>query len=104
MFNSQSCCSPEAPKGGALELTPEVTTSDYVCSRMLPASVSGDRDIFDGDAVMARCKYPEQSLSTWYTDDQLRGLHSSLDRIRELQATIVMPGHDPAFAPSTDPR
>ena len=96
----------EVPRGGELELMPGVvaiSTSGHTPGHIsvLAESESGDRVIVAGDAVMTRREYSERSFSHWYTDDQLRGLHSSLDRIQELQPTTVMPGHDRAFTPST---
>ena len=59
----------------------------------------GERVLVAGDTVMTRREYSERSFSHWYTPDQLRGLHSSLDRLQALHPTTVMPGHDRAFSP-----
>ena len=53
-----------------------------------------------GDTVMTRREYSERTFSHWYSDDQLRGLNDSLDRLQSLAPTRVMPGHDRVFAPA----
>ena len=65
---------------------------------------AGDRVVVAGDTVMTRREYSERTFSHWHTNDQLRGLHASLDRIHALRPTTVMPGHDRVFVPGRQPR
>ena len=98
----------EVGRGEELELMPGVaaiSTPGHTPGHIsvLVESESGERVLVAGDTVMTRREYSERTFSHWYTDDQLRGLHSSLDRIHALQPTTVMPGHDRAFAPAGRP-
>ncbi len=94
----------EVGRGDELELMPGVvaiSTPGHTPGHIsvMAETEDGDRVIVAGDTVMTRREYSERSFSHWYTSDQLRGLHSSLDRIHALRPTTVMPGHDRAFAP-----
>ena len=96
----------EVPRGGDLELMPGVaaiSTPGHTPGHIsvLAESDPGRRVLIAGDTVMTRREYSERSFSHWYSEDQLRGLHSSLDRIQGLAPTTVMPGHDRAFTPVT---
>lgn len=99
----------EVPRGAELELMPGVlaiSTPGHTPGHIsvLVETDTGDRVFIAGDTVMTRREYSERTFSHWYTDDQLRGLHSSLDRIHRLMPTMVMPGHDRAFAPESSIR
>ena len=95
----------EVPKGGDLELMPGVvaiSTPGHTPGHIsvLVESESGHRVIVAGDTVMTRREYTERTFSHWYTEDQIKGLHASLDRLQSLQPTRVMPGHDRVFSPA----
>ena len=99
----------EVPRGAELELMPGVlaiSTPGHTPGHIsvLVETDTGDRVFIAGDTVMTRREYSERTFSHWYTDDQLRGLHSSLDRIHRLMPTMVMPGHDRAFVPESSIR
>ena len=94
----------EVGRGEELELMPGVvaiSTPGHTPGHIsvLAEQDDGERVIVAGDTIMTRREYSERTFSHWYTPDQLRGLHSSLDRIKALRPTTVMPGHDRAFAP-----
>ena len=94
----------EVGRGDEMELMPgvaAVSTPGHTPGHIsvIAENEEGERVLVAGDAVMTRREYSERSFSHWYTPDQLRGLHSSLDRIQALRPTTVMPGHDRAFSP-----
>ena len=95
----------EVPRGGELEIMPglvAISTPGHTPGHIsvMAESESGERVIVAGDTVMTRSEYSERTFSHWYSDDQLRGLHISLDRLQSLEPTRVMPGHDRVFAPA----
>jgi N-acyl homoserine lactone hydrolase len=51
-----------------------------------------------GDTAMTRDEYTKRTLSHWYTQEQVKGINESLDRIAEWGPTLVIPGHDEAFS------
>ncbi len=95
----------EVGRGEELELMPgvaAVSTPGHTPGHISVVAEIGDgeRVLVAGDTVMTRREYSERTFSHWYTPDQLRGLHSSLDRLQALRPTTVMPGHDRAFTPT----
>jgi len=95
----------EVGRGEELELMPgvvAVSTPGHTPGHISVVAETGDgeRVLVAGDTVMTRREYSERTFSHWYTPDQLRGLHSSLDRLQALRPTTVMPGHDRAFTPT----
>ncbi len=94
----------EVPRGGEIEIMPGVvalSTPGHTPGHIsvLIQDRAGARTVVAGDAIMTRREYSERSFSHWYTQDQLAGLNTSLDRIRSLQPDRVMPGHDRVFSP-----
>ena len=94
----------EVGRGEEMELMPGVvaiSTPGHTPGHIsvMAENEEGERVLVAGDTVMTKREYSERSFSHWYTPDQLRGLHSSLDRLQALRPTTVMPGHDRAFAP-----
>ena len=70
-----------------------------------PASISalvetesGDVAII-GDVAMTRSEFTDRELSHWYTDEQVAGIYESMDRIADLDPSLIIPGHDQAFRP-----
>lgn len=95
----------EVGRGQELELMPGVvaiSTPGHTPGHIsvMAETDDGRRVLVAGDTIMTRREYSERTFSHWYTADQLRGLHSSLDRLQMLGPTTVLPGHDRAFAPS----
>ena len=95
----------EVGRGDELELMPGVvaiSTPGHTPGHIsvMADTEDGERVIVAGDTVMTRNEYSARTFSHWYTADQLRGLHASLDRLQALGPTTVMPGHDRAFTPS----
>ena len=94
----------EVGRGEEMELMPGVmaiSTPGHTPGHIsvMAENEEGERVLVAGDTVMTRREYSERSFSHWYTPDQLRGLHSSLDRLQALDPNTVMPGHDRAFSP-----
>jgi glyoxylase-like metal-dependent hydrolase (beta-lactamase superfamily II) len=58
-----------------------------------------DRIAIVGDCAMTQEEYETRRLSHWYTDDQIRAINESLDRIVGWGPSVVFPGHDRAFRP-----
>ena len=50
-----------------------------------------------GDVTMIRDEYEQRTFSHWYTDEQVRELNESLDRIMAWEPNWVVPGHDQMF-------
>lgn len=94
----------EVGRGEELELMPGVvaiSTPGHTPGHIsvMAENEEGERVIVAGDTVMTRREYSERTFSHWYTSGQVRDLNSSLDRLRSLRPSTVMPGHDRAFAP-----
>ncbi len=94
----------EVGRGQELELMPGVvaiSTPGHTPGHIsvMAENEQGERVMVAGDTVMTRREYSDRTFSHWYTDDQLKGLHSSLDRLQAHRPTTVMPGHDRAFMP-----
>ncbi|TCJ15624.1 MBL fold metallo-hydrolase [Rubrobacter taiwanensis] len=96
----------EVPAGGELELCSGVTA--VATPGHTPGHISllvdggEERTVVAGDAVMTRTEYLERRFSHWYTEEQLKQLNASLDRLYAWEPGLVLPGHDRAFRPESD--
>ena len=97
----------EVPLGGELQLCAgvrAVSTPGHTPGHIsVVADTATERIVITGDAAMTRSEYMGRAFSHWYTDDQLRELNASVDRMAAFSPTLVMPGHDRAFAPGPVP-
>lgn len=52
-----------------------------------------------GDVAMTEDEFRTRELSHWYTDEQVELIYASMDRIQELDPSVIIPGHDNKFRP-----
>lgn len=93
----------EVPLDGELELAEGVraiSTPGHTPGHISVAVDIGDeRILVTGDASMTRAEYEQGAFSHWYERDQRRQVEASADRMRALEPSLVLPGHDRAFRP-----
>ena len=62
-------------------------------------TMGAERILITGDASMTRSEYEDGAFSHWYQEEQRRDVEDSVARLRSLEPTLVLPGHDRAFRP-----
>ncbi|MFA9444489.1 MBL fold metallo-hydrolase [Egicoccus sp. AB-alg6-2] len=93
----------EVPLDGVVDLcegVQVVSTPGHTPGHVSVAVEIGDeRILITGDASMTRSEYEDGAFSHWYEEDQRREVERSAERMRSLEPTLVLPGHDRAFRP-----
>jgi N-acyl homoserine lactone hydrolase len=93
----------EVPLDGVVDLCEGVqviSTPGHTPGHVSVAVDVGDeRILITGDASMTRSEYEDGTFSHWYEEEQRREVERSAERMRSLEPTLVLPGHDRAFRP-----
>jgi glyoxylase-like metal-dependent hydrolase (beta-lactamase superfamily II) len=95
----------EVPTDGELQLCAGIRLVSTPGHTPGHVSVVCDTDhgrvVVAGDAAMTRGEYERGEHSMWYEQAQLGQVKDSVARLSDLDADLVMPGHDRAFRPET---
>jgi len=91
----------EVPLDGAIDIAQGVrviSTPGHTPGHVVvQVDTEADRYLITGDAAMTRREFEDEELSHWYPAEQRDEMLASLKKMKALQPSIIIPGHDRAF-------